>query len=293
MSGANPLGFMASLGLLRVLSTQGREARLGFMDDGTYHPFVEAHESDLSEIVANDAALAGGEQGWVLAYKKQEKNGDKVVADLKAPPVEFSRFLARCVEQWLLGDGEPAAYAAAYGTSTAVDGKGNTKPMALHFTAAQQQFLGTVESIRGSVTSEWCALSLFAGHAGRKGSNLRWDPAAERSWALMANNPTTDGTTVDAPIEWLAFRGLPLLPSFPFGSRILTTAVAGRGEEMRMTWPLWSVPLSLATAKSVLHMAWTDSSRDRAPRGVFAVCSSPIRRTSQGFGNFAPATIRS
>ena len=48
----------------------------------------------------------------------------------------------------------------------------------------------------------------------------------------MANDPTKDGTSVDAPLEWLAFRGLPLFPSFPFRARIITTAVSGRGEEM-------------------------------------------------------------
>jgi hypothetical protein len=26
-------------------------------------------------------------------------------------------------------------------------------------------------------------------------------------------------------------------------------------------------------------------------RGIFALCKSAIRRTSQGFGNFSPATV--
>ena len=133
----------------------------------------------------------------------------------------------------------------------------------------------------------------FLFHAGRPGYNLRWDPAAERNWALMANNPNDDGTSVDAPVEWLAFRGLSLFPSFPCGVRIITTAVSGRGEDMEMTWPLWSAPISLETARSAIQMTWTGVSRDRAMRGVFAVCTSEIRRTSQGFGNFSPATVSS
>ena len=56
----------------------------------------------------------------------------------------------------------------------------------------------------------------------------------------MANNPSGDGTLVDAPLEWLAFRGMPLLPSFPRRSRIITTGVVGRGDDMTFTWPLWS-----------------------------------------------------
>ncbi len=293
LNGANPLGFMGALGLLRVLRQASATARLGFLSDGSCCPFVEGVEADLAAIVADDAKSSEGKQGWSLEYSKQEKKGVKIVADLKAPPPVFAQFLLSCIDRWSEGAGDAAAYAAAFGTSEAVDGKGNTKPTAFHFTAANQQFLGTVETIRASVTSAWAARSLFEGHAALPGSNLRWDPAAERNWALMANNPIDEGTSVDAPLEWLAFRGLPLLPSFPRGSRIITTAVDGRGDDMKMTWPLWSVPASHEAIRSALQMTWTGSSRDRATRGVFAVCTSTIRRTSQGFGNFAPATVTS
>jgi hypothetical protein len=293
LSGTNPLGFMAALGLLRLLRRQSDVARLGFLSDGSFHPFVEGFNGDLAFLISNDAALAKGKQAWFLEYKKQEKKGVKVVADLKAPPAVFRDFLSSCVERWCTGEDEAVAYAAAFGTSVAVDGKGNAKPTAFHFTAANQQFLATVEAMRASVTHEWVKLSLFEGHEVRSGLNLRWDPAAERNWALMANNPNDDGTSVDAPLEWLAFRGLPLLPSFPCGTKIITTGVSGRGNDMKMIWPLWSVPISLETARSALQIMWTGASRDREMRGVFAVCTSQIRRTSQGFGNFSPATVSS
>jgi hypothetical protein len=109
----------------------------------------------------------------------------------------------------------------------------------------------------------------------------------------MANNPNDEGTIVDAPLEWLAFRGLPLFPSFPCGSRIITTAVSGRGEDMKLTWPLWSLPASLETARSLMQLDWVGPLQDRTRRGVFAVCTSEIRRTNQGFGNFGPAAVSS
>lgn len=181
----------------------------------------------------------------------------------------------------------------AFGTEVAVDNKGNTKPTALHFTAANQQFLGTVHALRDAIDKGWVQRSLFQGNEARPGSNLRWDPGAERNWALMANNPNDEGTSVDAPAEWLAFRALPALPCFPKNARVITTAVRGRGEEMAMTWPLWRVPASYETIRSILQLAWTGPADVRARRGVFAVCSSAIRRTSQGFGNFGPATVTS
>lgn len=295
MDGSNPLGFLAALGLLRVLPG----AKLGFSEDGSFQPFLDglAHtKSELATFIAADADAAESKSAsWRFRYMKAatKKRGPQEVADLKPPPGEFKAFLVTCIEAWLAGRDEAAGYAAAYATDVALDGKGNTKPTAFHFTAANQVFLGTVEDIRASVTQEWVETSLFNGCGDRPGSNLRWDPSAERNWALMANSPTVDGTRVDAPLEWLAFRGLPLLPSFPRGSRIITTGVVGRGDEMTFTWPLWSIPSSLQTTRSALQVDWTGSSKERSARGVFAVCSSAIRRTSQGFGNFGPSSVTS
>lgn len=293
VDGSNPLGFLAALGLLRVVPG----AKLGFSEDGSFRAFVgglDMSESDLATLIAADAEAAANECApWRFTYTKAatKKQGPQKVADLKPPPDDFKKFLATCIEAWLTGNDEAAGYAAAYGTDIAVDGKGNTKPTAFHFTAAQQTFLGAVESIRASLTPEWIDTSLFKGHGERTGSNLRWNPGAERNWALMANNPSGDGTRVDAPLEWLAFRGLPLLPSFPRGSRIITTGVVGRGDDMTFTWPLWSIPASLPTTRSAIQIDWTGSATERATRGIFAICSSTIRRTSQGFGNFGPSSV--
>lgn len=294
LNGANPLGFMASIGLLRVLQVAGFDARLGFLSDGSCQPFLDNAPDQLAEIIANDA-LAADNQPWMLEYDKVEKTGVKRVRDLKPPPAEFERFLGSCLDLWHNGVDEPVAYAAAFGTSAARDGKGNTKPTAFHFTAAHMQFLGIADLIRKAVTAEWVERSVFEGYATQPGSNLRWDPAAERNWALMANNPNDRGTVVDAPLEWLAFRALPLFPTFPVRTfrnvRIITTAVKGRGDDMKVTWPLWEYPASVNTVRSLLHMDWQGRPDERRARGVFAVCTSGIRRTSQGFGNFGPAAV--
>ncbi len=293
VNGSSPLGFLGALGLLRVARAKHQDARLGFLDDGTFRVFLEGVSEDLALLVETDAASCAGKQPWRLEYTKVEKKGPKVVADLKAPPEEFKRFLDACVALWRTGTSDPAAYAAAFGTTVARDGKGNTKPTAFHFTAANQQFLGTLEEIRASVTNAWAQRALFQGHADEPGSNLRWDPAAERNYALMANDPNDDGTSVNAPLEWLAFRALPFFPTFPEGSRVTTTCVQRYGADMRMIWPLWSTAISLETARTILPMRWPISTRERAGRGVFAICTSTIRRTAQGFGNFAPATVES
>lgn len=291
LDGSSPLGFMAAVGLLRIVHAQANSVRLGFLSDGTFRPVLDGVELDVVQVVADDASQAAGRQAWSLEYDKQEKRGTKVVADLKAPPAVFRKFLVQAVDQWVDGADEAAEYGTAFGTSVAVDGKGNTKPTAFHFTAANQQFLGTLEGIRSSITLEWVRSSLFEEHANRPGPNLRWDPSAERNWALMAGNPNDEGTKVNAPLEWLAFRGLPLFPCVPQGTRVITTGVSGRGQDMGLSWPLWSPFASKETAQSLLQMAWGSFQREAAERGVFAVCRSPIRRTAQGFGNFGPAAV--
>lgn len=329
INGSNPLGFMASVGLLRLVHGLDDRARLGFTEDGAFHAWIECDPAlnDIAGIVAKDAEDAAGPQPWRLEYEKQEKRGIKVVADLKAPPEQFSKYLNSAIDEWLAGRSEQSDYAVAYGTDVARDGKGNTKPTAFHFTAANQQFLGAVEETRGKITKEWVTASLDDCNDKMKpGMNLRWDPDAERSRALMGVNPNDDGTTVNAPLEWLAFRGLPAFPSVPVRSRIVTCAVTGRRQdELRFHWPLWSCGASCATVRSLLLLTagWIENDEHttliieaghrsgrgsrtwhrlqrgleiaieaRRRRGVFAICTSEIRRTAQGFGNFGPAHVR-
>lgn len=302
LNGANPLGFLAAVGLLRLVHSKGREeTRLGFADDGTFSAWIECDTlPDLPGIIAADAEAASSAPPWRLEYEKVEKRGARRVADLKAPPPAFSSFLRLALEEWADGRTERADYAAAYATDVARDGNGNTKPTALHFTAANQQFLGTIEEIRAAVTREWAERTLHMPGQTQPGSNVRWDPDAERNRALMSEDPQKLDTVVNAPLEWLAFRGLPAFPCVPVGARVLTSCVTGRRQgEFKFHWLLWGVGATYPTVRSLLLQA-AGAAEAASParlaesrrRGVFAVCSSDIRRTAQGFGNFSPARVR-
>ena len=78
-----------------------------------------AEREALAALVVEDAGRSARNPDWDLRYEKEEKNGVKVVADLKAPPDKFAEFLAASVERWASGDDEAAVYAAAFGTSVA------------------------------------------------------------------------------------------------------------------------------------------------------------------------------
>jgi len=322
LDGSNPLGFMAAVGLLRLLHLQSVDARLGFIDAGVFTAWVESKLGleEISKVVAEDATAAAGPQPWRLEYTKEEKRGLKTVADLKAPPQEFSKFLDLAIDEWLVGRPQRAEYAACYGTDVARDGKGNTKPTAFHFTAANQKFLDTVEDIRKSVTEAWVRASLQeSGGEIRKGGNLRWSTDSDRNRALMGVNPEKEDTTVNGPLEWLAFRGLPVFTTVPVQGRVATCGFTGRRQdELCFNWPLWNLGSDYHTLRSLLASVagWIDMetrmrhaaaknpthqtrliqkretiARTRRARGIFALCSSQIRRSAQGFGNFGPAQI--
>lgn len=290
LDGGNPLGFLASCGILRITRSLG--GRLSFATDGSNRArlALNGDASSLCEVVARDAAMSKDLPSLQLAYSKEGKAGSVRARDLKAPPLVFRDLLLAAKAVWARKqDGSMAQDVASFGTSEERDGKGNTKPTAFHFTAANQQFLQVVDESRSAMTLDLVTAALLEGNGRRCGSNLRWDPKDDRSHALMAADPSTSGTMVDSTLEWLAFRGLAAFPVLSVGRRTpATTGVSGRGDEMRFAWPLWAYEVDWATARSLVCLPL--DGRLRA-RGVFAIAASEIRRTSQGFGNFGPAAI--
>ena len=105
----------------------------------------------------------------------------------------------------------------------------------------------------------------------------------------MAEDPDTQGTSVDVTLEWLAFRGLAAFPVVSVGRKQpATTGVTGRGDDTQFTWPLWRLAAAWVTARSLVGLPVSAMTRER---GVFAIATAGIRRTSQGFGNFGPPEI--
>ena len=71
VDGSNPLGFLAALGLLRVVPG----AKLGFSDDGSFRAFIDGLDksnSDLATLIAADAEAAVNERApWRFTYTKR------------------------------------------------------------------------------------------------------------------------------------------------------------------------------------------------------------------------------
>ena len=181
---------------------------------------------------------------------------------------------------------------AAYATETGLDGKGeSTKPTALHFTAGQQCFLKQVRLIRAGLLRTDLEEALFGPWKyARELPNLRWDVLGERLHALRATSPSSDKALGVPGADWLAFQALPFFPVMPQARGIQTTAAPGRGKEFRFEWALWTAPLPLDVARSVIACDWKSTSLyERSRRGVAMVLGASIRRNDKGYGNFAAA----
>lgn len=284
--GSRPLGFLAAMGLLRLGSRVDVQSRLRWQGDRGWAAVISLPDGvDPVDMVMQDHAR------WVdhpaLAFSA---GADRKIADLKHPPHKFRELMRKAQ---VADEPEFMDFVAAYATGVTVDGSDQTKPTALHFCAGQQVFLGQIARIRGDLLVDDVREALYGPWVGREGAaSARWRAGADRSRALLAFDPgKTKGTSV-VGAEWLAFLSLPTFPVVPLGLRAMaTTACEGSGKRYHFTWPLWSDPCSFEESKSLIgtrDLAQQDASW-RAARGVDLVFRSEIIRSSQGYGNFAPA----
>lgn len=304
LDGSNPLGFLAALGALRVLSEQEVDAppRLRWQNEGIWRPVLEGDHTRDTLV----AALAADVESWRsdpaldLHYAKDE-GADKLAHDLKPKPERFRTYLLGLLDSQSERRDRALAYAAAFGTEIATDNNGNVKPTALHFTAGQQEFLAMVEQLLNGakgvpgVTAEDIEEALFGPwRYARPLPVLGWDGTASRDYALRASDPSKDKKEGVPGADWLAFRALALLPVAPRESRVVTPGCYGGWKDGYFQWPLWSVPLDADVVRSLVGGPNIEAAPPgtRAALGIGIMFRSRIKRSDQGgYGSFAPAQV--
>ena len=296
----NPLGFLAALGLLRILDDHARRRQqplptLAFVDDGQQVAQIHSH-LDLEAIkglILEDAVEQGQSRALRLAYDDHDfvaPDTPKAVRDLKPPPVVARRHLI----SMQAAPRREADLAAAFFSELVQDNNGNTKPTALHFTAGKQVFLTMVEALRRGVSDAdidealqgpWTNTSQLP--------SLSWDATATRSYALRASDPAGERRGSIGAANWLAVHGLAFFTVVVERQRLKTTAVDGGWKDSVFTWPLWSLPATAATATALLRCdARRWSSRARAASGISLVLQAGILRSDQGgYGSFTPSSV--
>ena len=313
----DPLGFLAAIGCLASLTDRAFEEDLpaphlrwsvGSSPRPTVEVAVESRHDLLRWLVDDLEALAGrgpdatGEDAF-LSFSYETKPGS-LAHDLKPPPDVLRAEAAR-----VLSESSPLCrrtldwFAAAI-TDVAVDGNGNGKPFALHFTAGQQQFLLVARELAhgagtsGPVNSQALEEALFG--PWRNASPLKvfsWSPLQDRAYALRAVDPSKDKKLGTPGADWLAFRGLPLFSSAPQGERIATCGVRGGWKSGTFSYPIWSSAMPADTVRALLRhpalgaeLSGMDSrtaTRRSLPSGVEILTCTISRSDQGGYGAFS------
>lgn len=296
----NPLGFLAALGLLKVLSWRvragGEQPTLHFSSGGIGTPVLGTTLSfaDVRSAVLADAVEQGDCLALQLAYDDDGLGVTHTAAganrDLKPAPDEARAFLERVGRS----DLRSAAMAAGFFSELAQDNNGRTKPTALHFTAGQQAFLSMAEELRCGLTEDDIDEALLGPWKGTSDlPSFSWDSSATRYYAFRAVNPSLEKRGSIPAANWLALQALSFFPVIARRGRLYTTGVEGSWKTSVFTWPLWAEPLTMTVVASLVRSdikAFT--ARERAAFGVTQVLRSSIQRSDQGgYGSFAPSEV--
>jgi len=287
LPGANPLGFLAALGVQALFDESPETPLLWWTNDVSSHAVVDGR-FPLERII--DQAMTE-RNAWMQEVVLNFEVGGVPVDDVKLSPDDTRRFLATCRD----AGGRSARLAAALIADSSLDNSGVAKPTDLHFTAGQQKFLRLAREVVAGVESEHIVEALTGPWLYKsKLPSFMWDVTDDRVFALSATNPSDTKKLTVPGAEFLALMGLSRFPVFAGSSRTLTTGCSGRwkrGGEFR--WPLWRDPAGpgavaalIAHAGQLLPAAWPPA------WGVDRVLVSSVRRADQGgYGSFGPPQI--
>ncbi|MBK8997904.1 MAG: hypothetical protein IPM35_19445 [Myxococcales bacterium] len=318
LDASTPLGFLAALGLLRVLDESATNdataaPRLAFREVGRWRPVfhgVESLETLVGRVHADSEAW-GGSPVLGFRYVKVQKKGPARFGGL-TPPLGVLRgwMLARLFAE----DQRALEYVAALIAETAtqaVDDEDLASPeqvraegidvdsaapagrsclqTAFDFSSRNMQFLDQIDCVREAIleSPNWIEGELVHNEPVSDWERtMGWDtlakaPGAQYPRRATANRPAT---------EWLAFRGLVFLPVFGRGKNVQTTACRGRRLNGEFIWPLWVQFATAHTIRSLLAYPELENSKPNALRalGVAQVFRARLTKLGKYDAIFTP-----
>jgi CRISPR-associated endonuclease/helicase Cas3 len=295
LDGSNPLGFLAALGLLRVLDspTSLEGLRMSWRPfGGTWIPAIH----HVSENMPDEGAIL-------------DSLSRRLAGNIKDHPAELLTQLSAASEDQL--DRRSIMQSVVEGTDTtlmdwnAAIASDFAAPEAISQlqTTRRDYFYGNLASVIGRTKLDDLRRAIFQpwdyGDA-LDNQSLHLDPSEDRRHAYQWNKPAGDpdrktrGGMLGA--NRLALEAIPLFPSFPEDDALRTVGFTGtRSTNTRWTWPIWSVALSLPVIRSLLASSFlqgaifdADGIASLRAQGIVAVFRSS-RILVEKTPNFAPA----
>jgi hypothetical protein len=319
LDASTPLGFLAALGLLRVLEERAGDdesavPRLAFREVGRWRPVFDGIESieTLVAYVRADAEAWSGSAVLRFHYVKVKKSGparfggltpplavlrgwmlDRLRADDQRSLAYISALIAETATQPM--DDDDLASPEQLGSEgipidLAVPADRSCMPTFFDFSSRNMQFLDQIDCIREAIVAcpEWAEGELSRNEpVSELVRSMGWDttakaPGAQYPHRATANHPVT---------EWLAFRGLTFLPVFGRGKNVQATACRGRRLNGEFIWPIWVPFATVHTIRSLLAYPKLESAKSRALRalGVEQILRSRFSKLGKYDAIFTPS----
>lgn len=312
LDGSNPLGFLAALGVLRVLDDGARaeggpRPTLLWREEGRWLPVVGGVGSveEVVERVMGDLEPRLASRSFGLRYLKVEKEGPKMVYALRAPVPVLRAHLeavasggderewrdavallcevdAEALDEKKQAGGAPHERSGVPWASGFPAGLAHEPPH-WDFTSRNTQFLDQLMRVGRGLTTERAREELSFGLATpEECRSMDWDPDAEAPGALFSGYQRR----FRPASEWLAGVGIGLLPSgWTEGGR-RSACCRGKRKNGEFVWPLWTSPLCVRVLGSLLCEPLPERSGDgqRSARGVAAVYAAALTKASDGYG---------
>jgi hypothetical protein len=228
----NPLGFLAVMGLLRIVSEAKSEwyPQLNWRKAGGWRPVISLAEHVSEDLLLDviSGACEQKKQDWEHLLKSEELTGNK--RNLKFTRQEYREFALRLVSPSLL---------------RCINGAGH------------QDYLPTLGRIAATTTREHLRTTLHEDWQftdDGRGRSLRLDPAGYREHALTWEDPSEAPSTVQLGANRLAIEAFPLFPIFPAAFRARQRGFHYEGQRTWFRWPVWTVPYNVLTAPYLLDL---------------------------------------
>lgn len=291
IDGQHLWGFLTALGTLSLLDEHARNnglqsPRLAFREDG-------------AGIV--QSPVAGGKLAAVLLERLMSLQPylDESLGAINKP----SDFTRSMYEKIALASFAPATLDLLAGLACLVGEEVFESTLCAANGASHQNLIQSMRDVLKLVEEEHVQLALFEPWSrsyrmpedkrkelklGTRKPTLRLDPSDERLYALRLSNPTTtDDFSTELGAQALAIPAFALLPVVP-GKLPVTVASKRSRQRVTFSWPLWSVPATLCTVRSLVWEG-VGSPNEQRKRGAFAAFSADRLSGAKGKLSFAPS----
>jgi hypothetical protein len=254
LDGRSPLGFLAALGLLNVLSDAGADPlRLSFSQSNAA-AVIHSPLASLDEVVAllagvtaaagEDAAIAGVNTGFPLRAGRNADPMRRPREDYRKLAEELRSVDERAVDHWL-----PCLL-----TDLAVDRQGRADITPFNAPSGKQNlrtyFAKPLDAVRANPSRLHEALTGWRraeGFTGEYFDHHALNSAADDPLGRTSAETGVPGAT------WLATMAIPLLRLSGDGHSVAATLWHRTGRRAVMIWPLWRQPLDQPAVQALLE----------------------------------------